>query len=136
MSEGFEVKRVKELLKVKEPITIGPEASLREAAKKMADHGIGFLPVVDEKGDLVGVISERDITYSFGNGKENSKVKDVMRTNIITVNENDTVAYAARLLSEHGIRHLVVVNDEGKLVGVFSIKDLTYGEGALFSIIF
>ncbi len=136
MSEKFEVKRVKELLKVKEPITIGPEASLREAAKKMADHGIGFLPVVDEKGDLIGVISERDITYAFGNGKENSKVKDIMRTKIITVHENDTVAYAARLLSEYGIRHLVVVNDEGKLVGVFSIKDLTYGEGALFSIIF
>ncbi len=102
----------------------------------MKEHGIGFLPVVDEEGNLVGVLSERDITYAFGEGRENSKVSEVMRTNVIKVREDDTVAMAARLLSEYGIRHLVVVDKEGKLKGVFSIKDLTYGEGALFSILF
>ncbi len=135
MSEQFGVKKVRDFLK-KEPITITPNASLREAAKLMKEHGIGFLPVVDESGNLVGVLSERDITYAFGEGKENSKVSEIMRTNVIKVKEDDTVAMAARLLSEYGIRHLVVVDDEGKLKGVFSIKDLTYGEGALFSILF
>ncbi len=135
MSEQFGVKKVMDFLK-KEPITITPDASLREAAKLMKEHGIGFLPVVDEKGNLVGVLSERDITYAFGEGRENSKVSEVMRTNVIKVREDDTVAMAARLLSEYGIRHLVVVDKEGKLKGVFSIKDLTYGEGALFSILF
>ncbi len=135
MSEQFGVKKVMDFLK-KEPITITPDASLREAAKLMKEHGIGFLPVVDEEGNLVGVLSERDITYAFGEGRENSKVSEVMRTNVIKVREDDTVAMAARLLSEYGIRHLVVVDKEGKLKGVFSIKDLTYGEGALFSILF
>ncbi len=135
MSEQFGVKKVMDFLK-KEPITISPNASLREAAKLMKEHGIGFLPVIDEEGNLVGVLSERDITYAFGEGRENSKVSEVMRKNVIKVREDDTVAMAARLLSEYGIRHLVVVDREGKLKGVFSIKDLTYGEGALFSILF
>ncbi len=135
MSERFGVKKVVDFLK-KEPVTISPDASLREAARLMKEHGIGFLPVVDEAGNLVGVLSERDITYAFGEGRENSKVSDVMRRNVIKVREDNTVAMAARLLSEYGIRHLVVVDREGKLKGVFSIKDLTYGEGALFSILF
>ena len=135
MSEQFGVKKVMDFLK-KEPVIISPDASLREAAKLMKEHGIGFLPVVDEEGNLVGVLSERDIAYAFGEGRENSKVSEVMRTNVIKVREDDTVAMAARLLSEYGIRHLVVVDKDGKLKGVFSIKDLTYGEGALFSILF
>ncbi len=135
MSEQFAVKKVGDFIK-KEPITVSPDASLREAARIMKEHGIGFLPVVDQSGNLVGVISERDIAYALGEGKENSKVSEIMRTNVIKVKEDDTVAMAARLLSEYGIRHLVVVDASGRLKGVFSIKDLTYGEGALFSILF
>ncbi len=135
MSQEFGIKKVRDFLK-KEPITVSPETSLREAARLMKEHGIGFLPVVDEEGNLVGVLSERDITYALGEGREDSKVADIMRTNIIKVKEDDTVALAARLLSEYGIRHLVVVDEDGRLKGVFSIKDLTYGEGALFSILF
>ena len=135
MSEQFAVKKVKEFIK-RDPITITPDKTLKEAAKLMKEHGIGFLPVVDDTGDLIGVLSERDIAYALADGLECERVEKVMKTRIISVKPDDTVAYAARLLSEYGVRHLVVVDEDGKLVGVFSIKDLTYGEGALFNILF
>ncbi len=138
MSEGIPVMKVKSFVKRPEPITILPDASLREAARKMADERIGLLVVVDPEDPkkVVGVISERDIIDAFGYGKEDSKVKDVMKTQVVTVRYDDTVYKAARLFSEHNIRHLVVVDEEGKLYGVLSVKDIAYGEGALFSLIF
>ena len=138
MSESIPVMQVKSFIKRTEPVTILPDASLREAARKMADEKVGFLVVVDpdDPKKIVGVISERDIIDAFGYGREDSKVRDVMKTDVISVRYDDTVYKAARLLSENNIRHLVVVDEEGKLKGVLSIKDLAYGEGALFSIIF
>ncbi len=138
MSEAIPVMKVKSFIKRPEPITIHPDASLREAARKMADEKIGFLVVVDpnDPGRVIGVLSERDIINAFGYGREDSKVRDVMKTDVISVRYDDTVYRAARLLSENNIRHLVVVDEEGRLKGVLSIKDLVYGEGALFSIIF
>lgn len=138
MSESIPVMKVKSFIKRAEPVTIFPDASLREAAKRMADEKVGLLVVVDPSDPkrVVGVISERDIINAFGYGKEDSKVRDHMKTKVITVRRDDTVYKAARLLSENNVRHLVVVNEEGRLEGVLSIKDLAYGEGALFSIIF
>ena len=138
MSESIPIMQVKSFIKRAEPVTVHPDASLREAARKMADERVGFLVVVDP-GDpkrVLGVISERDIVDALGHGREDSKVRDVMKTEVISVREDDTVYKAARLLSENNIRHLVVLDAEGKLRGVLSVKDLAYGEGALFSIVF
>ncbi len=136
MADNVPVLKVRSLMSRPEPITIGPEASIREAAKKMADERVGFLVVVDEDKNILGVISERDIINAIGHGKLDAKVGDIMKTNVITVHEYDSIYKAARLLKENNIRHLVVVDDEGRLKGVISIKDVAYGEGAIFSVIF
>ncbi len=130
--------KVKDLISRPKPITVRRDASLKEAAKLMADERIGFLVVVadDDEREVIGVISERDIINAFGYGKDDIKVEDMMKTNIVHVYEDDPISKAAKLMKEHNIRHLVVLDRDGKLAGVLSIKDLTYKEGALFSLIF
>ncbi len=138
MSSRVEQMRVRDLISRPKPITIRKDASMIEAAKLMADERVGFLVVVadDDERKVLGVLSERDIIDAFGYGKDDVKVEDIMKTNVVYVYEDDPISKAAKLMKEHNIRHLVVLDREEKLVGVLSIKDLTYKEGALFSLIF
>ncbi len=114
-------------------ISITPDETVRDAAKVMVSKGIGFLVVVDSSDPrkLLGVISERDVIRAVASNKENSKVEELMTKEVVTVKDTDTLYKAAKLMKEHSIRHLVVVNEEGIPVGVLSIRDLTYEEGAL-----
>lgn len=125
--------KVGDLLKGYGLISVTPDESLREAARVMASKGIGLLVVVDPKDSkkLVGVISERDIIRALARNEEDSKVREIMTKEVITVKDTDTLYKAAKLMKEHRIRHLVVVNEEGIPLGVLSIRDLTYEEGAL-----
>ncbi|MEZ0319112.1 MAG: MFS transporter [Pyrobaculum sp.] len=107
----------------KELITISPNASLRDAVELMAKNNIGFLPVV-EGGKLVGIISESDVLKIVAkDGGLNKPVAEYVNTNPITVNKNATLRDAAELMVKHNIRHLPVV-DDGKVVGIISIKDI------------
>lgn len=125
--------------------TIGPEASVRQAAKIMLKHGISGLPVVDDDMKIVGIITEGDLIrrselgydkiQDFGPSGEGAgdardyvrrhswKVGDVMTRDVVTVEENGSIATAARLLEEHNVKRLPVVRD-GKLVGMISRSDL------------
>ncbi len=125
--------KVGDLLKGYGFISITPDETVRDAAKVMVSKGIGFLVVVDSSDPrkLLGVISERDVIRAVASNKENSKVEELMTREVVTVRDTDTLYKAAKLMKEHSIRHLVVVNEEGIPVGVLSIRDLTYEEGAL-----
>ena len=130
--------KVRDLISRPEPIVVKKDVSLKEAAKLMADERIGFLVVVADEDErkVIGVLSERDIINAFGYGKDEVKVKDIMKTSVVHVYIDDPISKAAKLMKEHNIRHLVVLDRDNKLTGVLSIKDLTYKEGALFSLIF
>lgn len=96
-----------------------------DAVKKMAENNVGSLAILE--GDkLVGIITERDILKAVA--KEvplNSPVEEIGTTrNLITIEENDPIYKAAELMSKHNIRHLLVTDKDGKLVGVISIRDL------------
>ncbi|QIG48932.1 CBS domain-containing protein [Nordella sp. HKS 07] len=125
--------------------TIGPEASVRQAAKIMLKHGISGLPVVDDDMKIVGIITEGDLIrrselgydkiQDFGQSGEGVadprdyvrrhswKVGDVMTRDVVVVEEDGSIAKAARLLEKHNVKRLPVVRD-GKLVGMISRCDL------------
>jgi CBS domain-containing protein len=115
--------RLNELVRRK-PITISGEATIYDVAKIMAEQKIGFLVVV-ENGRMVGVLSERDVVRSLAErGNLSVKVSDICKRDIITLQADATLEEAAEKMGKHGIRHIVVVNKSGELIGVVSVRDL------------
>jgi CBS domain-containing protein len=112
-------------------IVIQPDDSLQSAAKKMRDLNIGFLPVCDGE-DLLGVISDRDITIrALADGMDVNIMlgRDLMTTPAIYCFEDQDVSEAARIMEENQIRRLVVLSrDDKRLVGVISLGDLARNE--------
>ncbi len=103
---------------------IGPEATVLEALKKLAEHDVGALLVME--GDrLRGVFSERDYARKLvllGRFSKDTRVEEVMTQEVITVSPEADLSEAMRLMTEHRVRHLPVVEGE-KVVGVISIGD-------------
>lgn len=115
--------RLNELVRRK-PITISGEATIYDVVKIMAEQNIGFLVVV-ENGRMVGVLSERDVVRSLAErGNLSVKVSDICKRDIITLQADATLEEAAEKMGKHGIRHIVVVNKSGELIGVVSVRDL------------
>jgi CBS domain-containing protein len=105
--------------------TAGPADSVLTAFQTMVDKNVGFLVVLDQ-GRLVGVVSERDCARRVVLAKkplETTPVSDIMIREIITVDLTQTFADCLRLMHQHAIRHLPVV-DGGKVIAVVSIRDL------------
>jgi CBS domain-containing protein len=112
-------------------VCIHPEASLREAAEKMKALDIGPLPVC-ENDRLVGMVTDRDITVratAEALPPNLGRVRDVMTPDIVYCFEDQDVTEAARLMEEHQIRRLVVVNRDQRLVGIVSLADLAVKSG-------
>lgn len=116
------------------PVTTTPDMGVFEAFELMKNEGVQRLPVLDNDGNLVGIISEKNITSAAADRKVSivefalllSKIKvgDVMTKEVITVSVDDPVELAARKMSDNDISILPVVDYEGKLVGVVSRSDL------------
>jgi CBS domain-containing protein len=105
--------------------TISPDATVFEAIQLMADKNIGALLVTDRER-LVGILSERDYTRKValrGKSSKECRVREIVSENPITVTPAHTVEHCMRLMTEHRVRHLPVL-DGNKLVGVVSIGDL------------
>ena len=105
-------------------ITADVTDTLLEAATKMDRQHVGALPVLDD-GELVGVLSERDLVKAIAEraAADTTSVADYMAEGAITVRLEDDVSVAAKRMREHGIRHLPVVL-AGQLVGMLSIRDV------------
>lgn len=103
---------------------IGPDGSIRDAAKQMLKGNFGMLPV-QENDRMIGAISDRDIAIRGVAAGKNSdaKVRDVMSEGIIWAYEDDSVADAAKRMSDHQIRRLPVVNAGKRLVGIVALGD-------------
>ena len=108
-------------------ITIRPEATVAEALRVLWLEGIGALVVTDESGKVAGIISERDIVRgiaSQGTDLLETQVEDRMDRSLITCTPETWVEELMNEMTEHRIRHLPVVEDDGKLVGIVSIGDI------------
>jgi CBS domain-containing protein len=98
--------------------TISPGASVREAARIMTERHISGLPVVDERGDIIGMCTEADVI-----SKQGELVQDIMTTEIISVTEDTPVGDIAQLLNHRKIKRVPVLTN-GRLVGVVSRADI------------
>lgn len=116
------------LLKDKGYLThsISPDATGYECAEKLNEFGIGALLVM-EKDKLLGIVSERDFIRKLLSRQKDPnsvQVKDFMTSDIVTVLPTTTVQEAMRLVTDRRLRHLPVL-ENGKLIGIISIGDLT-----------
>ena len=106
--------------------TCHPDDTIRSVAEELSKHRIGAIFVVDEKGALVGIISERDIVRLIARDGEKALselVSDAMTRNVATCLPSDTVTMLMGLLTENRVRHIPVVVD-GEIQGVVSIGDV------------
>ena len=105
---------------------ISPDASLREAARKMDDLNVGVLPVCDGQR-LVGIITDRDITVratSIGESPDVTRVDEIMTGEVWWCHESDDVEEVALRMGEKQIRRMPVIDDNRMLVGIITLGDL------------
>lgn len=108
----------------KAPYVCGPDTTMLEAAKAMEESDLGSLAVV-EGMDLLGLVTERDLRTAVATGTDlDSAVSTVMSDEPDTFDPDLDVWDAASWIAESGYRHLPVVEDDGSLLGVVSIRDL------------
>lgn len=106
--------------------TVGPRTSVMEASRMMAKRGIGAIMVL-AKGKLVGIYTERDaVVRVLAQGLDPAKtqVAQVMTKKPDTIGADESVLVALDLMSKRKYRHLPVLDDDGKLYGIISIRDL------------
>ncbi|NAZ34382.1 MAG: CBS domain-containing protein [Pyrobaculum sp.] len=108
------------------PLTATQDATLLDVVKIMATHNIGLVALVDEAGRPLGVVSERDVIRALARGVQlSAKAIEVgTRGNLLTAKADEDIYSAIKKMRERGTRHILVVDDAGKLVGVVSIRDL------------
>jgi CBS domain-containing protein len=97
------------------------------AARKMKDRGIGFLPVCNERGMPMGVLTDRDIVLRVvaeGLDANTRSVVDVMTLEIISCKRDDDVAVASAQMAQNHKSRIVVLGDDGALCGVISLSDI------------
>src|SRR5215469_7437346 len=122
--QAAEVDRVKrsESGMILNPITLGPDRPLREALKMMERFRISGVPIVDSAGKLVGIITNRDLQFER---QLDRPLRDAMtKDNLVTAPVGTTLDEAERLLGKHRIEKLPVVDKDGVLKGLITIKDI------------
>jgi len=115
---------VRDVMKFRDLASLRPSSTVRDAVELMSRMNIGSILIVDEDGKPRGIFTERDLVHHLAKGGSlDSKLSDVMTSGVVTVREDETVWKAITLMVEHAIRHLPVVDEEGKLRGVISARD-------------
>ncbi|MBI4502683.1 MAG: IMP dehydrogenase [Gemmatimonadetes bacterium] len=122
--QAAEVDRVKrsESGMIRNPITLGPDRPIREAAQLMARFRISGVPIVDDRGRLVGIITNRDLQFERNLDRP---IRDAMtKEHLVTAPEGTTLDEAEKILGQHRIEKLPVVDARGVLQGLITIKDI------------
>lgn len=109
-------------------VTVSPQMSVMEAVGLLLKHRISGAPVTDENNNLVGIMSELDcvnhISHSAMNGVPPKLVADLMKTDVKTVSPDTSLLTIAHIFNETRFRRLPVVDEEGRLLGQISRRDL------------
>jgi len=121
--------KIKEIA-TKITVTVSPETSIREVAKRISKGNIRGTPVMDD-GKIIGVVSTVDITKAFAGGKEGGKVKDIMSERITTINENASLLKAIEISEKNNISRIIVVDNEDKIQGIVTRTDMLARLGEL-----
>ncbi len=102
-----------------------PSDTLAEASAKMWQQQTGSLLIMDNER-LIGIVTERDVLRVVAEGRDPKAVslRDVMTTDVVTCGSNTTLRDAAQIMFDRWFRHLPVVDDTGRVVGIISLRDL------------
>ena len=122
--QAAEVKKVKrsESGMILEPVTVHAEETVLAAKKLMSEFKIGGIPVIDEKGILIGIVTNRDLRFEKNNGR---LISEVMTTkNLVTVSVGTSLKQAEIILQNNKIEKLPVVDKNFKLVGLITFRDI------------
>jgi IMP dehydrogenase len=122
--QAMQVKRVKraENVMIFDPITIGLDATVADAINLANEYGIGGIPVIDKDGVLKGIVTNRDLRFESNRKR---KITEVMTTKLITTTHKTNLDEAARILRKHKVEKLPMIDEDGKLVGLITYKDIT-----------
>lgn len=119
-----ETRTIREVM-TPDPTTVEPVTTAQEAAQKMKAEDVGSLPIVDG-GRLVGMITDRDLAVRLvaeGKGGD-TPVGELGSRELVTIDPQQDLSEAARLMSEHQLRRLPVCEEDGKLVGIVAQADV------------
>ena len=121
--QALEIAKVKkfEAGMVVNPLTISPDKPLRDALDMMKLNRISGIPVVENNHRLVGILTNRDVRFATD---PSQRVADLMTCEVVTVSDGTSPEEARRLLHEHRIEKLVVVDDSGACIGLITVKDM------------
>jgi IMP dehydrogenase len=105
-----------------DPVTLGKDETVRKARQLMKKHKIGGIPIVEDDNTLIGIVTNRDLRFEHYVDK---KLSTIMTTdNLITAREGTTLDEAEELLQEHKVEKLPIVDENMKLVGLITFKDI------------
>ena len=106
-------------------VSVSPEMQLGDAARRMVEADVGAAIVMDADGEMVGVITERDLMRCVSEGTDPSApVEQRMTRHVLTAAPDTKIPEAMALMVDGHFRHLPVVNDEGHVIGIVSMRDL------------
>ncbi|WBU89526.1 IMP dehydrogenase [Cellulophaga omnivescoria] len=106
-----------------DPVTLPLNSVVRDAKANMKEFSIGGIPIVDEEGKLIGIVTNRDLRFEKNNDRPISEV--MTSKNLVTVSEGTSLAQAEDILQENKIEKLPVVDKDNKLVGLITFRDIT-----------
>jgi CBS domain-containing protein len=111
-------------------LTVEPMASIGEAAEKMIDAGVGAVVVMEDMARIVGIVTERDLMRAVAQRARaaEAKVRQWMTDSVITIEPETEIKDAAKMMFERNFRHLPVVNKDGRLLGIASLRRLSQHE--------
>lgn len=110
----------------RDPRTVDSGVSVVEVARLMRDEDVGLIPIV-ESDRIVGTVTDRDIAVRVvadGRSAEDVKVADVASRELVTVDPDQDLDEALRLMAKHQVRRLPVVEEDGKLIGIVAQADI------------
>jgi IMP dehydrogenase len=126
-AQANEVHRVKKFESgiVVNPVTIRPEQTLADAYTLMDQHHISGIPVTEKDGTLVGILTNRDVRFA---SDPKQKVAELMTQKLVTTEEGISKEEAKRLLHQHRIEKLLVVDKKFRCIGLMTVKDIEKAE--------
>lgn len=120
--------RIREILQTKgsDVIVIAPDASVRDLVALLKEHNLGAVIVSTDGTTMAGIVSERDVVRRLATDTDvlNARVGDVMTQVVHTCRPQDSVESLMATMTDHRIRHLPVLDDQGRLGGIVSIGDV------------
>jgi CBS domain-containing protein len=109
-------------LMVRDMVTVSKKASLGEAAAIMLEKGIGSA-LVEDKGEIIGIVTERDFVKSASMRERPERVDDIMTAELTTIDSDGGLLDAIELMESHGLRHLLV-EENREIIGLISFRDI------------